>query len=101
MKYSHYAGNALLDAQGRYAVAEDHPSLQLKPSGAAKADAKPNVGDMRLMALLAYVEMYASDAFDKHRQSPQFGVSLVLPARSGRGCPRSFDVLEEQARPLP
>ena len=68
-KYSRYAGNALLYAQGRYAVAEDHPSLQLKPSGVAKGDAELNVSDMRLMALLAYVEMYASDAFDKYRQS--------------------------------
>ena len=74
-KYSRYAGNALLYAQGRYAVAEDHPSLQLKPSGVAKADAKLNVSDMRLMALLAYVEMYASDAFDKYRQSQGLNIT--------------------------
>ena len=82
-KYSRYAGNALLYAQGRYAVAEDHPSLQLKPSGVTKADAKLNVSDMRLMALLAYVEMYASDAFDKHRQSQGLNItqSRILFAR--------------------
>jgi flavin reductase (DIM6/NTAB) family NADH-FMN oxidoreductase RutF/DNA-binding MarR family transcriptional regulator len=74
-KYSRYAGNALLYAQGRYAVAEDHPSLQIRPSDVAKADAKPNVSDMRLMALLAYVEMYASDAFDRHRQSQGLNIT--------------------------
>jgi flavin reductase like protein len=62
-KYSRCVGSALLYAQGRYAVAEDHPSLQLKPSNVAKANAKLNVSDIRLMVLLAYVEMYASDAF--------------------------------------
>jgi len=84
-KYSRYAGNALLYAQGRYAVAEDHPSLQLRPSNLAKADAKLNVSDMRLMALLAYVEMYASDAFDKHRQSQGLNItqSRILFALSG------------------
>jgi flavin reductase (DIM6/NTAB) family NADH-FMN oxidoreductase RutF len=84
-KYSRYAGNALLYAQGRYAVAEDHPSLQLKPSGVAKADAELNVSDMRLMALLAYVEMYASEAFDKYRQSQGLNItqSRILFALSG------------------
>jgi flavin reductase (DIM6/NTAB) family NADH-FMN oxidoreductase RutF/DNA-binding MarR family transcriptional regulator len=84
-KYSRYAGNALLYAQGRYAVAEDHPSLQLKPSGVAKADAKLNGRDMHLMALLAYVEMYASEAFDKHRQSQGLNItqSRILFALSG------------------
>ena len=74
-KYSRYAGNALLYAQGRYAVAEDHPSLQLKPSGAVKADAELNVSEMRLMALLAYVQMYASEAFDKYRQSQGLNIA--------------------------
>ena len=84
-KYSRYAGNALLYAQGRYAVAEDHPSLQLKPLGVVKADAKLNVSDMRLMALLAYIEMYASDAFDKHRQSQGLNItqSRILFALNG------------------
>jgi flavin reductase (DIM6/NTAB) family NADH-FMN oxidoreductase RutF/DNA-binding MarR family transcriptional regulator len=84
-KYSRYAGNALLYAQGRYAVAEDHPSLQLKPSNVAKTDAKLNVSDMRLMALLAYVEMYASEAFDKYRQSQGLNItqSRILFALSG------------------
>jgi len=84
-KYSRYAGNALLYAQGRYAVAEDHPSLQLKPSNLAKADAKLNVSDMRLMAVLAYVEMYVSDAFDKYRQSQGLNIaqSRILFALSG------------------
>jgi len=84
-KYSRYAGNALLYAQGRYAVAEDHPSLQLKPSNLPKAGAELNVSDMRLMALLAYVEMYASDAFDKYRQSQGLNIaqSRILFALSG------------------
>ena len=74
-KYSRYAGNALLYAQGRYAVAEDHPSLQLKPSGVVKGDAQLNVSEMRLMALLAYVQMYASEAFDKYRQSQGLNIA--------------------------
>ncbi len=84
-KYSRYAGNPLLYAQGRYAVAEDHPSLQLKASSVAKADAKVNVSDMRLMALLAYVEMYASEAFDKYRQSQGLNItqSRILFVLSG------------------
>ena len=84
-KYSRYAGNPLLYAQGRYAVAEDHPSLQLKPSSVAKVDAKVNVSDMRLMALLAYVEMYASEAFDKYRQSQGLNItqSRILFVLSG------------------
>src|SRR6516164_2308087 len=84
-KYSRYAGNALLYAQGRYAVAEDHPSLQLKTSNLAKAGAELNVSEMRLMALLAYVEMYASDAFDRYRQSQGLNIaqSRILFALSG------------------
>jgi DNA-binding MarR family transcriptional regulator len=40
---------------------------------------------MRLMALLAYVEMYASDAFDKYRQSQGLNItqSRILFALSG------------------
>jgi len=54
-------------------------------SNVAKADAKLNVSDMRLMALLAYVEMYASDAFDKHRQSQGLNItqSRILFALNG------------------
>src|SRR5262252_129535 len=73
-QYTRYSGNALLYSQGRYAVAEDHPSLLLKPSPSASTTAEP-AGDLRLMALLAYVEMYASDAFDKHRQRQGLNLS--------------------------
>jgi flavin reductase (DIM6/NTAB) family NADH-FMN oxidoreductase RutF/DNA-binding MarR family transcriptional regulator len=73
-QYTRYSGNALLYAQGRYAVAEDHPSLLLKPSPSATSAVEP-AADLRFMALLAYVEMYASDAFDKHRQAQGLNLS--------------------------
>jgi flavin reductase (DIM6/NTAB) family NADH-FMN oxidoreductase RutF/DNA-binding MarR family transcriptional regulator len=73
-QYTRYSGNALLYSQGRYAVAEDHPSLLLKPSPSAESAAEP-VADLRFMALLAHVEMYASDAFDKHRQAQGLNLS--------------------------
>jgi flavin reductase (DIM6/NTAB) family NADH-FMN oxidoreductase RutF/DNA-binding MarR family transcriptional regulator/AraC-like DNA-binding protein len=97
-RYVRYAGNALLYAQGRYAVAEDHPTLLLKPSSSATAADKP-VHDLRFMALLAYVEMYASDAFDKYRQSQGlnlsqsrvlFALSAGQPAQLNEVMGRSF-----------
>ena len=39
------------------------------PTSAPSAGGGRQVQDLRLMALLAYVEMYASDAFDQYRQS--------------------------------
>ena len=49
------------------------------------ADTKLNVSEMRLMTLLAYVQMYASEAFDKHRQSQGLNItqSRILFALSG------------------
>jgi flavin reductase (DIM6/NTAB) family NADH-FMN oxidoreductase RutF/DNA-binding MarR family transcriptional regulator len=100
-RYARYAGNALLYAQGRYAVAEDHPTLLLKPSyssGSAKAAGRP-VRDMHFMALLAHVEMYASDAFDKYRQAHGlnlwqsrvlFALSSGQPAQMNEVMGRSF-----------
>jgi 4-hydroxyphenylacetate 3-hydroxylase, reductase component len=84
-KYSRYAGNALLYAQGRYAVAEDHPSLQLKSSGVVKADAKLNVSEMRLMTLLTRVQLYLSAVFDKYRQSQGLNIThtRILSVLSG------------------
>ncbi len=73
-RYSRYPGNALLYSQGRYAVAEDHPSLLNRSSTPADAAGPSRLQDLRLMTLLAYVEMYASDAFEKHRQAE--GLSL-------------------------
>jgi DNA-binding MarR family transcriptional regulator len=76
-RYVRYAGNALVYAQGRYAVAEDHPTLLLKPSSSSNAAtaAERPVRDLRFMALLKYVEMYASAAFDKYRQSQGLNLS--------------------------
>jgi len=84
-KYSRYAGNALLYAQGRYAVAEDHPSLQLKSSGVVKADVKLNVSEMRLMTLLTRVQLYLSAAFDKYRQLQGLNIThtRILSVLSG------------------
>jgi hypothetical protein len=50
-----------------------------------KADAKLNVSEMRLMALLAYVQMYASEAFDKYRESQGLNItqSRILFVLSG------------------
>jgi flavin reductase (DIM6/NTAB) family NADH-FMN oxidoreductase RutF/DNA-binding MarR family transcriptional regulator len=76
-RYVRYAGNALLYAQGRYAVAEDHPTLLIKPSSSSVSEtaAASPVRDLHFMALLKYVEMYASDAFDKYRQSQGLNLS--------------------------
>jgi flavin reductase (DIM6/NTAB) family NADH-FMN oxidoreductase RutF/DNA-binding MarR family transcriptional regulator len=99
-KYVRYAGNALLYAQGRYAVAEDHPTLLLRPSDSAKAADKP-VGDLHFMALLAYVEMYASDAFDKHRQSQGLNLSQsrVLFALSAGQPAQLNDIMARSFQP--
>lgn len=74
--YARFPGNPLVYAQGRYAVAEDHPRLLLRPAAPSQpgGGAKSQAQELRLMALLAYVEMYASDGFDRYRQSE--GVSL-------------------------
>jgi flavin reductase (DIM6/NTAB) family NADH-FMN oxidoreductase RutF/DNA-binding MarR family transcriptional regulator len=89
-RYTRYAGNALLYAQGRYAVAEDHPSLQVKPASSSRA-AVPNLSDVGFMALIGYVAMYASGAFDKYRQSQGLNLtqSRVMFALSG-GSPMSL-----------
>jgi flavin reductase (DIM6/NTAB) family NADH-FMN oxidoreductase RutF/DNA-binding MarR family transcriptional regulator len=84
-RYARFPGNPLLYAQGRYAVAEDHPRLLGGPAAPSGAGGKRQVQDLRLMALLAYVEMYASDAFDRYRQSegvnlPQSRTVFVLSA---------------------
>jgi flavin reductase (DIM6/NTAB) family NADH-FMN oxidoreductase RutF/DNA-binding MarR family transcriptional regulator len=68
-RYVRFSGNALLYSQGRYAVAEDHPTQLIRPSTPSPAAGPPQVRGLHLMALLAYVEMYASDAFDRYRQS--------------------------------
>ena len=68
-RYARFPGSPLLYAQGRYAVAEDHPRLLVGPAPSSNAEGRQRVQDLRLMALLAYVEMYASDAFDQYRQS--------------------------------
>jgi flavin reductase (DIM6/NTAB) family NADH-FMN oxidoreductase RutF/DNA-binding MarR family transcriptional regulator len=69
-RYARFPGSPLLYAQGRYAIAEDHPRLVVSPAPSpSSAGGKRQVQDLRLMALLAYVEMYASDAFDRYRQS--------------------------------
>jgi flavin reductase (DIM6/NTAB) family NADH-FMN oxidoreductase RutF/DNA-binding MarR family transcriptional regulator len=100
-RYVRYAGNALLYAQGRYAVAEDHPTLLIKPSSSyapATAAAQP-VRGLHFIALLKYVEMYASDAFDKYRQSQGlnlsqsrilFALSSGQPAQLNEVIGRSF-----------
>src|SRR4051794_1203397 len=68
-RYARFPGSPLLYAQGRYAVAEDHPRMLVGPASRPSAGGGRQVQDLRLMALLAYVEMYASDAFDQYRQS--------------------------------
>jgi flavin reductase (DIM6/NTAB) family NADH-FMN oxidoreductase RutF/DNA-binding MarR family transcriptional regulator len=68
-RYARFPGSPLLYVQGRYAVAENHPSLLVGPTPSSGTGGKRQVQDLRLMALLAYVEMYASDAFDQYRQS--------------------------------
>lgn len=100
-RHVRFAGNALVYAQGRYAVAEDHPTLLLKPSissGSATAADRP-VRDLRFMALLAHVEMYASDAFETYRQSQGlnlsqsrvlFALSSGQPAQLNEVMGRSF-----------
>jgi flavin reductase (DIM6/NTAB) family NADH-FMN oxidoreductase RutF/DNA-binding MarR family transcriptional regulator len=84
-RFVRYAGNALLYAQGRYAVAEDHPTLLLKAPAASAGTGPHPAGDLRLMTLLAYVGVYASDAFGKYRESEDLNVSRsrVLFALSG------------------
>jgi flavin reductase (DIM6/NTAB) family NADH-FMN oxidoreductase RutF/DNA-binding MarR family transcriptional regulator len=71
-RYARYAGGALVYAQGRYAVAEDHPA-QVRNAGAV-APAAPSLADLRLMSLMSCAASYASDAFDRYRQSE--GVNL-------------------------
>ena len=68
-RYARFPGNPLLYVQGRYAMADDHPKLLAGPAPPSGAGGKRQAQDLRLMALLAYVEMYASDAFDRYRQS--------------------------------
>ncbi|HYZ30935.1 MAG TPA: flavin reductase [Crenalkalicoccus sp.] len=82
-RHARFPGTPLLYAQGRYAVAEDHPRLLVGPAPPSGAGGKRQVQELRLMALLAYVEMYASDAFDRYRQSeglnlPQSRTVFVL-----------------------
>lgn len=74
-RYERHAGHALLYAQGRYAVAEDHPSHAMQ-AGPGSAGARPRVPTdaVRLMSVLSYVATYATDAFDTYRQSE--GVNL-------------------------
>jgi flavin reductase (DIM6/NTAB) family NADH-FMN oxidoreductase RutF/DNA-binding MarR family transcriptional regulator len=74
-RYARFPGSPLLYAQGRYAVAEDHPRLLVDPAPSSSAGGKRQVQDLRLIGLLAYVERYASDAFDQYRQSE--GVNLA------------------------
>jgi flavin reductase (DIM6/NTAB) family NADH-FMN oxidoreductase RutF/DNA-binding MarR family transcriptional regulator len=72
--YARFGGSPLLYSQGRYALAEDHPSLLTRPAQQSEPPAKWQVHDLRLVALLAYVEMYASDLFERYRQSE--GINL-------------------------
>ena len=75
-RYARYPGQALLYAQGRYAVAEDHPSHLMQASTApAVADRRSPMDGVRLMSLVSYVATYATDAFDTRRQSE--GVNLA------------------------
>ena len=83
-RYARFPGSPLLYAQGRYAVAEDHPRLLGGPAAPLGAGGKRQVQDLRPMALLAYVEMYASDAFDRYRQSE--GVNLPRAGPSSRSA---------------
>lgn len=75
-RFARFSGSPLVYAQGRYAVTEDHPRLLLGPAPSSQAGNGANcqTQEMRLMALLAYVEMYASDQFDQYRQSE--GINL-------------------------
>ena len=77
--YARFSGSALLYAQGRYAIAEDHPTL-LTRSTHSVGDAlngKPEavIEPTRFTTMLALVGMYASVAFDKFRQ----GEGIDLP----------------------
>lgn len=71
-RYARYAGGALVYAQGRYALAEDHPHQRPDAAGGYPAAAR---AELRFMSLLSYVAIYASTAFDAYRQSE--GVSLL------------------------
>lgn len=75
-RYARHAGSALVYAQGRYAIAEDHPSQRLKEEGSAAGESTAaSLADLRLMSLLTYVATYASEAFDAYRQAE--GVNLL------------------------
>ncbi|MES2535652.1 MAG: flavin reductase [Pseudomonadota bacterium] len=78
-RYARFPGNALLYAQGRYAVAEDHPNLLIQSApgsnGTHDREASSPVEQMRFTTLLSFVGMYILSAFDEFRQAE----SLDLP----------------------
>jgi flavin reductase (DIM6/NTAB) family NADH-FMN oxidoreductase RutF/DNA-binding MarR family transcriptional regulator len=94
-RYARYAGSPLLYAQGRYAVAEDHPTLLVEATSPVAA-ANELVAGQRFMALLGHVWMYASDAFDKHRQTQGLNLaqSRILFALSGGAALRLAEVID-------
>jgi len=97
-KYARFAGNALLFSQGRYAVAEDHPTLLVQSPAAQRSDARSRTRDMHLVTLLSRVEMRASDAFERYRQSeglnlPQSRTIFAL----GSAKEMSFDEIVQRS----
>jgi len=75
-RFARYAGNPLIYAQGRYAVAEDHPSVIVRTDAPAdQGRAGTSLTDLRFTSLLSYLVSFASEGFDAYRQSE--GVSLL------------------------
>lgn len=74
-RFAIHEGSSLVYAQGRYAVAEDHPTLLARDgSGEEGAAARP-LADLRLMSLMSYASANASDAFERHRRAE--GVTMA------------------------
>lgn len=74
-RFATYEGSSLVYAQGRYAIAEGHPALVRTEGPPQDRGATPPLADLRLMSLLSYVSTYASEAFDRYRQTA--GVTLA------------------------
>ena len=77
--FARFSGNPLLYAQGRYAVAEDHPALLTRSTrvegGASDGKPEAMIEPTRFTTLLALVGMYASAAFEEFRQAE--GIDLA------------------------
>jgi DNA-binding MarR family transcriptional regulator len=93
-RYTRHAGTPLLYSQGRYAVAEDHPTLLLDQTSRAAAASEP-ASKQRFIPLLGHVWMYASDAFDKHRQAQGLNLaqSRILFALRGGATLRLDEIM--------